>query len=219
MRIFISRDLDSDSVFWRKLAGKVNIIGHSLIDFQAIPFDKIPTTDWLFFYSKQGIKYCLSQLDILEDLPKIGLIGQASADYLVKEYGLKADFIGTGAPEETAQAFGAIAKNQKVVFAQAKQSKQSIQKLLEGQIEQEDLVVYDNVPKKGYTIPLVNILVFTSPLSVFSYFLQYPYNKIQKVVCIGQTTAQAVKDQGINDFVVATQASEEALAEACLLLL
>lgn len=219
MVIFISRELNSDSIFWRKLSAKTNIIGHSLVDFQVLTFDKTPVTDWLFFYSKQGIINYLSQVTAWKNLPKIGVIGQASADFLQQKYAITAQFVGTGAPQETAAAFGNVAKGQKVVFVQAKQSKQSIQKLLDGQIQQENLVVYDNVPKKTTISAAIDILVFTSPLNVFSYFLQYPYQEFQKVVCIGQTTAQAVKDHGITDFMVATEASEEALAEVCLSLL
>jgi len=217
--IFISRKLSSSSVFRQMLESKANLIGLSLIEFKSILFDKTPSTDWLFFYSKSGIKYYLSQLDTLDTLAPIAVIGKASADFLKANYNLEAQFVGTGHPKETAAEFLLVAKNQKVVFVQAKNSKQSVQKILGEQVNAIDLLVYDNCAKTDFEIPKANILVFTSPLNVHAYFSKYAYQQEQTIISIGQTTAHALKSHGIDQITIAKEPSEKALANCCLALI
>lgn len=214
--IFISRNLEEDSVFKQSLASKAKIIGCSLIQFKAIAFDGLPTCDWLFFYSKKGIHYCLSQLESLDQLPPIGVIGQASADFLWSKYKIKAQFVGTGHPEATAIAFSPLAKDQKVVFARAQHSKRSVQQLLDDSIVIDDLITYQNEMKVDFKLPSIDILVFTSPLNVTAYFKQYSYCSTQKIISIGRVTAKALKELGITNFTIAAAPNELELATACL---
>lgn len=214
--IFISRALEEDSVFKEHVASKAQVIGLSLIEFKAVSFGNLPPSDWLFFYSKKGIYYCLSQLNSLDKLPLIGVIGQASADYLWSTYQLQADFIGTGHPEETALAFSKLVQGKKVVFAQAQQSKQSVQRLLDKNVVFYDVITYQNKKKVDFQLPFVDILVFTSPLNVTAYFDQYAYHSSQKIISIGRVTAKALKDIGIETIIIAEAPNERALAKACL---
>lgn len=214
--IFISRDLEEDSVFKQQLASKAEIIGRSLIHFQAISFEALPACDWLFFYSKKGIYYCLSQLDDLEQLPPIGVIGQASADFLSSKYNIQAKFVGSGHPEATALAFSKLAKNKKVIFARAQHSKQSVQQLLDDSIIIDDLITYQNEKKVSFTLPPIDILVFTSPLNVKAYFNQYSYCSTQKIISIGRVTAKALNQLGITNLTIAAAPNELELATACL---
>lgn len=217
--IFISRDLSSKSVFRQMLGTKTSLIGLSLIEFKSILFDRIPRADWLFFYSKSGIKYCLSQLDTLDDLTPIAVIGQASADFLKANYNIEAQFVGTGHPEKTAAQFSLVAKGQKVVFVQAKNSKQSVQNILGKQVIPIDLLVYDNCAKTDFEVPKANVLVFTSPLNVEAYFSKYTYQQEQTIISIGQTTARALKEHGVDEIIIAKEPNEKALADCCLALI
>ena len=219
MTIFISRELKSNSPFLALLADKAKVIGSSLIDFKAVPIARIPQADWLFFYSKKGIRYFFEQLPKGFSLPSLAVIGKASADYLYKNYQLQADFIGTGHPEATAQQFLSLAQQKKVVFVQAKQSRQSVQQLIKTQVETEALIVYDNVPKTTFELPVADILVFTSPMNAQAYFAQYPLKDHQQVVSIGHSTAKALKILNIHNFHIAEQPNEAALAQTCLTLL
>lgn len=219
MTIFISRELKSNSPFLALLADKARVIGNSLIDFKAVPITHIPQADWLFFYSKKGIRYFFEQLPQNFSLPHLAVIGAASADYLYDNYQLQADFIGTGHPEATAQQFLALAQQKKVVFVQAKQSKQSVQQLIKTQVATAALVVYDNVPKTNIDLPFSDILVFTSPMNAQAYFTQYPLKNNQQVVSIGHSTAKALKTLSINNIHIAEQPNETALAQTCLTLL
>lgn len=217
--IFISRDLKEDSIFKELVTSKGQIIGCSLLEFSPVAFKVLPTTDWLFFYSKKGIEYCLSQLEDWSDLPPIGVIGSASADFLLTNYGLKAQFVGTGHPEKTAQQFLALAKRKVVTFVQAQNSKQSVQQLIADEIMVRNLIVYQNRIKQHFELPIADILVFTSPLNVRAYFSKYPYQKHQKIISIGKVTTKALEQQGIQQIIMATMPSEQALAMTCLQIL
>lgn len=214
--IFISRNLEEDSVFKQQLASKAKLIGRSLIKFKALPFGELPVGDWLFFYSKKGIDYCFSQLESLEQLPPIAVIGQASADFLWTKYNLQAQFVGTGHPEPTALAFSKLAKGKKVIFAQAQHSKQSVQQLLDKSITFCDVITYQNEIKVNFKLPSIDILVFTSPLNVKAYFDQYSYHSTQKIISIGRVTAKALNAIGITTLTIAAAPNELELATACL---
>lgn len=214
--VFISRDLEKDSVFKEQIASKAKLIGCSLIEFKAVPFGQLPTCDWLFFYSKKGIHYSLSQLEDWEQLPPIAVIGQASADFLWSKYKIQAQFVGTGHPEETALAFSKLAKGKKVVFAQAQHSKQSVQQLLDKNVVFCDVITYQNEVKVDFELPPIDILVFTSPLNVQAYFDKYSYHNTQKIISIGRVTAKALNAIGITTLTIAAAPNELELAAACL---
>ncbi len=220
-KIFISRDLAPNSSFKTALKGKgVEIIGQSLIQFSPTPFHAISVVDWIFFYSKNGVKFFLESfttnrfLHILseENIPlKWAVMGEGTAEALFS-YQIEADFIGNGQPTATAKAFGEMAKGQKVLFPRAKKSKKSIQRLLTQQIEQVDLVVYENEAKANFSIPFCEVLVFTSPLNAQVYFQKYPINAKQKVIAIGKTTHKELLKIGLKEIVVASQPTEKKMA-------
>lgn len=222
-KIFISRNLTPTSPFKKELADfDMEIIGHSLIQFSPTPFETIPVVDWIFFYSKNGVKFFLETfaahmfLRILaeENLQiKWAAIGKGTAEALEKHQ-IQPNFVGTGHPKTTAQAFGTIANQQKVLFPRAKNSKQSIQNLLAAQLTIFDLVVYENAIKPSFTIPYCDILVFTSPLNAKAYCQKYPIQTKQKIIAIGKTTETALQKLGINNSIIAANPSEQALATA-----
>jgi uroporphyrinogen-III synthase len=219
--IFISRKLQNNSPFRQVLEGSaVSIIDQSLIEFQAIPFQEVPSTDWIFFYSKNGVKYFFEQLNqfrqIPTERPKLGTIGKATADFMEKKYGLLADFVGCGNPHQTATNFHVISTHQSILFVQARQSKQSIQKLLHSSQITIPFIVYDNIPKVDFKLPFSDILVFTSPLNAQTYFQQYPYQIEQKIIAIGSSTAKALNELGLVNCTIATTPHEQSLGQACL---
>ncbi len=141
--VFITRHLTESSIFKKQLehAG-LKVYGKSLIQFSAVPFYEIPKVDWIFFYSKNGVKYFFerveqSDLKIAENV-KWAAIGPETAKALASEY-REPDFIGSGNGEQTAFSFVKIAKGQKVLFPQAESSLQSIQQSLEKEIIAIDL--------------------------------------------------------------------------------
>ena len=217
-KIFISRNLTTTSPFKKELAGMaMEIIGQSLIQFSPTPFTTLPKVDWIFFYSKNGVKYFLEMVKsspaFSRKMVKWAVMGKGTAEALAT-YQIQPDFIGNGRPKATAQAFGEIAKGQKVLFPRAKNSKKSIQNLLRTQLAVNDLIVYENEVKANFTIPYCDVLVFTSPLNAKAYFQKYPLKTKQKIIAIGKTTEKTLQQLGIKNSLIAAKPSETALAKA-----
>ncbi len=217
MKVFISRYLKSDSPFAHVLSAQGHIVhGESLIHFNAVSFGVLPEADWLFFYSKSGVRYFLQQVRQEYLLGKrLAVIGAGTASYLEKVYRAP-DFVGDGDPISAAAAFLSEARGRTVLFLRAKESRQSIQQLLGDKIVQKDLVVYENQPRSDFDLEYHDKLVFTSPLNAEAYYSKYPVLKKQSVIAIGDTTRQKLIELGVCEIEVADTPSEEALAKSVL---
>ncbi len=226
-RIFISRNQNDDSVFYKTLTKHgFDVHGESLINITPFPFDSVPEADWIFFYSKNGVKYFFEQLNneiIFKN--KFATIGFGTAEYLVTHAPaihcfnrgqLPLSFIGDGKAQTTAKAFLKIAKGKKILFPRAKNSQRSVQLILGNKVEAIDLIVYNNIPKKTFDLPEFYILVFTSPLNAKAYFSVKKINDNQLIIAIGNTTAAALNKFGIKKIKIAENPSEEALAKIIL---
>lgn len=214
---FITRDLKGGSPFRQQLekAGW-EVHGQSLIRFEPLAFGQLPAADWIFFYSKRAVAYFFQQLpdtDITQRA-KVAAIGPGTAAAL-QQQGVNPSYVGNGIPEEVAQAFAAKAKGQRVLFPQARRSRQSVQKALGKQVQAQTLIIYDNKPLQDVPFSRAQVLVFTSPLSAEAYLSRHSLLQGQRVVAIGQPTAEALKPQGVNPK-RADMPTEEALAKAVL---
>ena len=209
--IFISRELEIDGDLMQALlAHHFEITAFSLLDFNAIPFDHLPVCDWIFFYSKKAVAFFFEQKPAISFPVKYAAFGPGTAEK-IRQYGSSVDFVGNGKATETAPLFIDLAKKQKVLFPRAKQSQQSIQKLLPATIKALDLVIYDNHIRTEFAIPEVDFLILTSPMNVQAYFNRYPYSPNQTIIAIGQTTAKALAKLGINKVVIPPSPSEKAI--------
>ena len=214
-KVFISRELSTESIFLEQMQMiGFQVIGKSLVEFQAVPFQELPTTDWIFFYSKQSVHFFFEGLQQagLKIAAKLATMGEGTAKALQEQLYV-ADFVGTGNPPHTAAAFSLLAKGQRVLFPQATQSLLSIQKLLEGKIDALDLIVYNNQPLTNFELPGCDWLVFTSPMNAAAYFAKYDLQPGQQILAIGATTARFLKQLGIEDVKTAEEPSELALAQ------
>lgn len=217
--IFISRDLKVNSLFRKDLeAAGFTVHGKSLLKFSAIEFTRIPRADWIFFYSKNGVKFFFKRLKQLgRAIPNVkwGAIGKGTAQILSTKTS-QVDFAGNGNTLQTAMEFLEIASGQTVLFPQAAQSRQTIQRLLEDSIRAKNLIVYKNELKQRISIPDCDTLVFTSPMNVKAYFKKREKAAHQKIYAIGRTTAKTLVSMGLEDFKVSEEPSEEALVRAIL---
>ncbi|MEL7020121.1 MAG: uroporphyrinogen-III synthase [Bacteroidota bacterium] len=218
--VFISREVDAQSIFLQKvLAAGARVHGESLLQFTLLPFDNLPIVDWIFFYSKTAVRFFFQTL---ADRPlpscRYAAIGPRTAAVLSAHVSA-VDFVGNGQPSTTAMRFVACAKGERVLFPRARQSRQSVQKQLQQDIEVVDLVIYDNQIRQDIALPRADILVFTSPLNAKAYFQYRPYATGQQLVAIGTTTADALRQLGMSDVHVAATPSELGLADAVLKLL
>ncbi|MFK7949520.1 MAG: uroporphyrinogen-III synthase [Saprospiraceae bacterium] len=219
MKVYITRNI-KETDFFKTALEKVGfaVFGESLIEFSVIDFDLNLEADWLFFYSKNGVRFFFNQLndralDIIKN-KKIGTIGNGTAKLLKQQYQIEPNFIGTGEPLQTSKAFAQKAAGQKVIFPRAKQSKKSIQTQLSKVIQVIDLIVYENRPKSNINVPESDCLVFTSPMNARVYFENYDLKSNQKVVAIGQTTGNELLKIGIKNIVIAKSPNERGLVES-----
>jgi len=214
--VFISRDLSPNSPFKEQLTTEgFRIMGRSLLEFKPVPFDAFPTTDWIFFYSRKAVEFFLAQMENLPTDVKIAAYGKGTHEALSAR-NIQPDFTGTGVGDSTLAAFLKVAKQATVLFPQARHSRRTIERLAGDQLISFPIIVYDNFPKAEVKASASTFLVFTSPLNVSAYFEQNSLARHQKVIAIGETTAEALNNYEIADFTIARTPSEEGLATAVL---
>lgn len=219
-KIFISRELSSDSIFKKELENQgFHVYGESLLQFELIPFGKIPEVDWLFFYSQKGVQFFFNHiLDNNISLPvniKLAGFGEKTAA-MIESYQVECHFVGTGKAKSTALEFLKIAAEQTILFPRAKNSQRSVQQLIDNQTITKDLIIYKNSPKAAFDFPKMDFLVFTSPLNAKVFFKKYKYETGQKIFSIGETTAKTLKDLGIKKVFFPKKPSEENLVNILL---
>ncbi len=218
IQVLITRQLDEDSPFFSTLAKlPVQVHGEALVEFRRIPFSvHFKTIDWVFFTSPTGVDFFFEGLkESKSGIPPqvlVGAIGTGTEKRL-KSYGRSPDFSGNGSPARVGSAFAALAKGQRVLFPRARTSRRSIQQFVEERAQIEEQVIYDNHIRRDLKLPLFDFLVFTSPLNARAFYSTYPVTPHQKVFAIGETTAKALYDLGVQGVIVAPYPSEAALAE------
>jgi uroporphyrinogen-III synthase len=216
MTVFISRYLGPDSVFRSRLtAAGYRLTGRSLIEFEAVPFRDVPSTDWIFFYSRRAVTFFFDQLAGPLKEVRLATFGAGTAEAL-RSYGYRPDFTGSGKPETVARDFLPHARGQRVLFPRARQSRQSVQRALGDAVVAIDLVVYDNRPSREVPSRDFDVLVFTSPMNARAYFQQRERRPGQRVIAIGRTTAAALQQLQIKELEVALEPSEEGMAKAVI---
>lgn len=215
-RIFISRQLKANSPFLTQLPKEeYAVVGCSLLEFSAIPFSTLPDVDWIFFYSQKAVTFFFESIQPKDLQVKYAAFGKGTAKAL-EQFGVSVDFCGTGDGANTAEAFLIAAKAKRVLFPRAQHSQKTIQRLLGKQLQVHDLIVYNNEPKTDFSLPPMDLLIFTSPMNAQAYFKRYPWKTTQKVLAIGETTGKALQELGITRVAIAPQASEMALLQMIL---
>jgi len=219
-KVFISRPLKSDSIFREELekAG-FEVYGESLLEFELVPFKEIPEVDWIFFYSQKGVQFFFNHIrdNFIFFSPEIRFAGFGKKTaQVIESYGLECDFVGTGKAASTTPKFIEVAKGQSVLFPRAKNSQRSVQQLIDNELITTDLVIYKNFPKRNFDISKMDYLVFTSPLNAKVFFQKYKYEKGQKVFSIGETTAKALNELGIDEVHFPKKPSEKNLVKLLL---
>ena len=222
-RVFITRLVDTDSVFVGKLTVLgFQVIGASLVDFQPAPVLPVPAHDWCFFYSSRAVDFYFKRPLANLKTPierqvraRYGVMGEGTEETALK-YLNKVDFVGDGRPKVVADRLLEKAFDQRILFPQARNSRRSIEKHVGDQAWCLPYVVYNNVPLKNFQLPPSDVLVFTSPLNVEAYFGRYQLQRDQRTVAIGRTTAAALRGQKVKVHAIAKQPTEEALAAAVL---
>lgn len=197
--VLITRDIEPDNYLITKLASQgIQLDGVSFVIFEAVHFQEIPQTDWLFFYSKNGVKYFFTQPNDNELLKnvKLAVIGKATADTLL-QMGRTPDFVGEGQPDQVAEVFLQLAKGQSVLFPRAVNSNNSIRKLIEEECNCYDLIVYKNIIQSQLITKQYDTIVFTSPLNVEGYLSLNQIKDESRIISIGPSTTQKLNEFNI----------------------
>ena len=218
--VFISREL-SESSYLRKALSKhqIEIEDRSLIrTFPSInnldPFI-LRNLDWVFFSSKNAIEYFFRLEPQLPKKVKFGVLGRGSEDAL-RMHGKIAHFNGEEHGIDTkdiAKEFSNIANGSNVLFPSAKGSLKTIQKALSRDTKIIELTVYETVSQENIAPSYAEVLIFTSPSNVDSYFAENLLEPDQQVICIGKTTGQKFDDMGV-EYTLPFSPDEIGLAES-----
>lgn len=212
--VFISRKVEENGVFTRlKNNTNITLIDEPLIEINPVRYSYTPQTKWIFFSSKNSITYFFAQNPILPANVNYGVVSIVSANYLLT-FGKEANFIGQGNNMlQIAKDFKEALKNDSVLFPQAIDSLQTIQKQLSFANTCYNLYVYKTSIKSDFTIPYTDILIFTSPSNVLSYFNKYKIDTRQLVIAMGDATKYKLTEYGIFNVLVPNSFSENGLYE------
>ncbi len=226
MTAFISRALMPDSDFRAVLRAQGwGVFGQSFVVLESMPFEKIPSNDWLFFSSQNAVRFFFQNVQKQQiELPQThwAALGPSTARVLESFTG-QVDFIGTGEPKGSAQMFRQHCARLKktvgpVVFPAARRSRQSVMMLLQLDFNCTHFEIYDNQPVKEPVQRKENVLAFTSPMNVDAYFSHHALLPGQRVAAIGGTTDRMLQYHGVSETAIAAEPSEFGLAEAVLAL-
>lgn len=210
--LFITRDLTPNSVFNQiREDYNVAITDQSLIKIVQIPFTYTPQTAWVFFSSKNAIKYFFAQDPKLPLHVKYGVVSKASETELML-HGKTAAFVGAGTDlVKIAKDFREVLQNESVLFPQAMDSLQTIQKQLAFTNTLYNLYTYKTILKADFELPYTDIVIFTSPSNVVAYFAKYKLDSRQLIVAMGASTKYKLSEYGFKNVLTPKEFSEEGL--------
>jgi hydroxymethylbilane synthase len=213
--VLITRDLDEDSFFKKTLEGNdFTVNGVSFIETRKVNFSNAPASDWIFFASSNAVDHFFAQQPELKPKTKFGAIGK-STELTLKKYSKNAAFVGSiNDTKVVGKKFAKAVGAETVLFPQAKGGLRTIQQQFEDASKLTDLVVYETVKKENVKLPEANILVFTSPSNVESFFEKNKMKPDQKVIAIGESTNKKLKQFGVENSLMPASFDEVGLAEA-----
>ncbi|WP_411272730.1 hydroxymethylbilane synthase [Daejeonella sp.] len=205
--IFITRELPESSYLRIALEKHgIEIEGRSLIktypSINKLDSYILRNVDWVFFSSKNAIEYFFRLEPHLPKKAKFGVLGRGSEDAL-RYVGKTAAFNGEEEGIDTkdiAKEFAKIANGTRVLFPSAKGSLRTIQKALSADTKIVELTVYETVPEEDVTQSYADVLIFTSPSNVESYFVNNLLEPDQQVICIGKSTGMKFDEMGVKYF-------------------
>ncbi|MFZ5552362.1 MAG: hydroxymethylbilane synthase [Bacteroidota bacterium] len=216
-RIFISRSEKQSEYFFRTLKQcGYSVSGSSMTKYEKVLFKGFPECEWIFFSSKNCVKYFFEQHPEIPPKVKIGSIGGATAEAL-KQRGIMPDY--TGQSNDTAEIgkeFAGLAGNAKILFPQSTASYRTVQKQFPSQKNLIDMVVYDTIENEKAKIPDADVVVLTSPTNAMIYLRKKPAQPDQLFIAIGKSTAEVLHQSGIKNVIIPWNTSEIALADAVM---
>lgn len=191
--LFVSRTLKADSPLrrWAKERG-IGVVDRSLLRFEAVTFDAPVDADWWFFYSSRAVAFVDH---IPTDVRTAAMGGGTARALLDRKHSV--DFCGAGSPAEVAEDFLAVSEGQRVFFPRARESRRSVQRVLEDRLEVLDAVCYANFPAPPEQAIEASVYIFTSPMNVAAYLDHYSLPVDCRVLAIGPSTGAELERRGL----------------------
>jgi len=205
--IFITRKLSAESVLRKKLTKNGwEVFAESLIRIISLDFSvEKQDFDWLFLSSSNGARIFLNTFTPKRKI-KIGVVGEATAA-AVRKFGFEPTFIGnTGNVDWLGKRFAKQIGTATVLFAGAESGSKKIRSFLpKDQIQ--SISIYRTTQRNDVSIPETSVVFLTSPSNAASYLKVNNLNG-RIIVCIGQTTAEFVKNKGYSKILIPKSAAE-----------
>ncbi len=216
--VFISRDLSAQSYFRRAVEkNRVQIEARSLIRTVPIITKLDPyilrNIDWIFFTSKNGVEYFFNLQPQLPKKVKFGVMGGGSENAL-RKFGHRADYVGESVDSaDVGTEFAKLANGSTILFPAAEDPMRSVHQFLSAETKIIDLPVYETVPEENAEASAAEVLIFTSPSNVETYFADNLLDVGQQVIAIGKSTGKKLEEIGVN-YTLPFSPDEVGLAEA-----
>ena len=213
--VIITRDLDDNSFFKNVLEGNgYKVHGISFIETKKVEVAKTPQSDWIFFASSNAVDFFFEQNPELKPKTKFGVIGKSTEQEL-KKHNRNAAFVGSiNDTKVVGKKFAKAVGTETVLFPQAKGGLRTIQQQFEDAGKLTDLVVYETVKKENAKLPEAEVIVFTSPSNVASFFEKWEIKPTQKIIAIGKSTEKKLLEFGVENCLLPVSFDEVGLAEA-----
>ncbi|NNE26146.1 MAG: hypothetical protein HKN09_04835, partial [Saprospiraceae bacterium] len=159
----------------------------SLLNIEALHFN-LPSVDpeWIFFYSKNGIKYFFKQ-QAFNTYIRYGVMGSGSAAYFERVTKHQPNYIASKPGSELLGELDTLLGDSVMWIPQGTESLNFLENLSSTK-NHYPLKVYQNTKIKNFDISGCSHLAFTSPLNAQTYFEKYNYNG-EIIFAIGATTA------------------------------
>jgi hydroxymethylbilane synthase len=218
-KIFISKTFKEDDYFPTAL-GKLGfeVQGTSLIEFKQIAIRFLPRTEWIFFSSKHAVRFFFNQKPELWPGVKYGCVGSSTSAEL-RSFGHRADFIGQSTDIKlVGKQFSSKVGNARVLFPIARGSMQSIQWQMVKRENVVNLEVYATLNISQEISTENEVLIFTSPSNVESYFEKNTIHPHQKLIAMGEATGKALEKLKFKKFTLPRSFDDLGLLQAVLAL-
>ncbi len=201
-KIFISKSLDEHN-YLRKLCQRLQwrLTDVPLIQTKTIPVSFIPDCDWIFFNSKNAVRYFLSSSDSATELlhkKHIACVGKGTEHFLEAQ-GFSAHFVDSDTSiENIAQEFSMLCKNQKVLFPCSTISNKSVGNQIQTVAEVIYLPVYSTIELGIRFSESFDIFIFTSPSNVRAFFKNNIASSHARYIAMGESTQKELMQYGIS---------------------
>ena len=205
--IFISRNLGKSSRLLSYLLENDWEVHHrSLIEIVPIPFDVSHETDWIFLSSSNGARILFENYTPPKGV-KIGTVGNATAE-AVQSFGFTPLFVGdSGDMTEVGHRFVSVLGHKNVMFFGAENGSAKLRSALPDK-QVFFTPIYKTELASGINIPETEWIYLTSPSNTKAY-LNNAYLNGKKVIAIGNTTAEFLKQHGIDEVHIPSAPTEE----------